>query len=167
MPEDMSHGVRSRASINGHPLHPMIVPFPIAFLVGTLVTDLVYRSTAEPYWAVFSKWQLVAALVMAALAAVLGLIDFVGIKRVRQGYLGWAHAGGNVLAVVLSLISLIARWNDPVAGLQSIGLPISVVVTLILLVTGWLGGELVFRRKVGVIEGDSMSRDTRRMHPAE
>jgi uncharacterized membrane protein len=165
MADDMSHGVRSRASINGHPLHPMIVPFPIAFLVGTLATDLVYRATGEAYWAVFSKWQLVAALVMAALAAVLGLIDFAGIKRVRQGYVGWAHMGGNVLAVVLSLVSVIVRWNDPVAGLQSIGLPISVIVTLILLVTGWLGGELVFRHKIGVIEGET--HDTRRLHPAE
>jgi uncharacterized membrane protein len=168
MTEDMSRGVRSRASINGHPLHPMIVPFPIAFLVGTLVTDLVYRATAEPSWAIFSKWLLVAGLVMAAIAAVLGAIDFAGIKRVREGYLGWAHAGGNVVAVVLSLVSLIARWNNPVAGLAGIGLPISIIVTLILVMTGWLGGELVFRRKVGVIEGgDSVHRDARRMHPAE
>src|SRR4051812_39823456 len=158
MAEDTSRGVRSRASIMGHPLHPMIVPFPIAFLVGTLATDLVFRSTGDPSWAMFSKWMLVAGLVTAAIAAVLGLIDFVGIKRVRSGLIGWAHMGGNVTAVVLSLISLIARWNDPVHGLDSIGLPISVIVTVVLIGTGWLGGELVYRRKVGVLEEGTDSR---------
>jgi len=147
----------------------MIVPFPIAFLVGTLATDLVFRSTGDPSWAMFSKWMLVAALVTAAIAAVLGLIDFVGIKRVRQGWIGWAHMGGNVAAVALSLISLIARWNDPVNGLETIGLPISIVVTIILVFTGWLGGELVFRRKVGVLEEgeDEHHHVIGHAHPAE
>src|SRR5690348_9014312 len=104
MAEDTFRGVRSRASIMGHPLHPRIVPFPVASLVGTRATDLVFRSTGDPSWAMFSKWMLVAGLVMAAIAAVLGVIDFVGIRRVRTGWIGWAHMGGNVGAVVLSLI---------------------------------------------------------------
>src|SRR4051812_39312269 len=78
MADDLTKGVRSRASIMGHPIHPMIVPFPIAFLVGTLVSDIVFASNGDPFWAIMSKWLIVAALVMGAVAAVLGLTDFVG-----------------------------------------------------------------------------------------
>jgi uncharacterized membrane protein len=163
------HGERSHASIFGHPLHPMIVPFPIAFLVGTLVTDIVFKSTDNVFWATMSKWQILAALVMAAIAAVLGLTDFVTIKRVRRGWIGWTHMLGNVAVVLLSLFSLIYRWNDPAAGVMSVGLPISIAVVIILLITGWLGGELVFRHKIGVLEGDdvAMTQRDHRLHPAE
>jgi len=145
----------------------LIVPFPIAFLIGTLATDIVFRCTGETYWAIFSKWLLLAALVTAAIAAVLGLIDFTGIRRVREGWVGWTHMLGNVGVVVLSLISLIYRWNDPVHGLMTVGFPISIIVTIALLVTGWLGGELVFRHKVGVLEDPTHGPYVEHGHPAE
>ena len=74
---------KSTVQIAGHPLHPMLVPFPIAFLVGTLVSDIVYRATADEFWATASYWLLVAALVMAALAALAGLTDFLSEPRIR------------------------------------------------------------------------------------
>ncbi|MGY4421796.1 putative membrane protein [Bradyrhizobium sp. JR6.1] len=61
-----------------HPLHPMLVPFPIACFVGTLVTDITYWRTAEMMWADFSAWLLFAGLIMGGLAAIAGLIDFLG-----------------------------------------------------------------------------------------
>jgi uncharacterized membrane protein len=63
---------KSTAQIAGHPLHPMIIPFPIAFLVGTLVTDLAYLGTTDLFWATASYWLLAGALIMAAVAAALG-----------------------------------------------------------------------------------------------
>lgn len=153
MTNEYTKGVRSKASILGHPLHPMIIPFPIAFLVGTLATDIVFAATRDPFWARGSFWLLIGALVMATLAAVLGLIDFVSIPRARNR-VGWTHVIGNVLAVVLSLISVIHRWDDPTSAVLPLGLVLSAIVVLILGVTGWMGGELAFRYKVGVIEPD-------------
>lgn len=164
MPNDLTQGVRSHAALFGHPLHPMVVPFPIAFLVGALVTDLVFLGNADPFWAEMSKWLILAALVMGALAAVLGLIDFLTIKRVREGNTGWMHMGGNVIAVLLSLFSLIYRWPDPAAAVVPVGLTISVIVSVILVFTGWLGGELVFRRKIGVMNAADTAA-TRRQQP--
>ena len=62
---------RSTASIAGHPIHPMLIPFPIAFFVGTFACDLVYWQTSNSAWAAATPWLLGAGLVMAALAAVL------------------------------------------------------------------------------------------------
>jgi uncharacterized membrane protein len=69
---------RTTAQIAGHPIHPMLIPFPVAFLVATLVSDLIFWRTGNPGWATASLWLLGAALVMAALAAVAGLTDFFG-----------------------------------------------------------------------------------------
>jgi hypothetical protein len=79
-----SRNPESTAQVAGHPIHPMLIPFPVAFLVATLVSDLIFLRTGNPGWATASLWLLGAALVMAALAAVAGLIDFLGDERIRD-----------------------------------------------------------------------------------
>lgn len=144
---------RSTAQIAGHPIHPMLVPFPIAFLVATLVCDLVYWRSSDPAWAIAAMWLLGAALVSAAVAAVAGLIDFLGDSRIRGLSVAWLHFLGNGLAVVLALINFIIRWmHGAVPGVFPWGIGLSIVVVLILLVTGWLGGELVYRHRVGITD---------------
>ena len=143
---------KSTAQIAGHPFHPMLVVFPIAFFVGTLVTDIVYSATADAFWARVSFWLLVAGLVMGALAALAGFTDFLGDRLIRATSTAWFHMIGNVTAVVLSLISLWFRYRDGDTADYPLVLWLSVVVVLIFLVTGWLGGELVFKHRVGVSE---------------
>src|SRR6185437_1463003 len=155
MADDLSRGVRSTASINGHPIHPMLVPFPIAFLVGTLATDLVFWGTGDRFWSVASMWLVGAGLVMGALAALFGLTDFLTIERARAGSTGWIHFLGHLVAVILALVSLLLRIGDPAAAVLPGGLVLSFVIVGILLITGWMGGELAYRYKIGVIEEDA------------
>src|SRR5437763_11613006 len=84
----------STASIAGHPLHPMLIPFPIAFFVSTLVCDLVFWGTRSEIWSIAALWLLGAGLIMAALAAVAGLTDFIGDRRIRDISDAWQHARG-------------------------------------------------------------------------
>jgi uncharacterized membrane protein len=81
----------------GHPLHPMLIPFPIAFFVFGFLCDLAFWRTGNAFWATAALWLLGTGLVMAALAAVFGLIDFLGEPRIRALNDAWWHAGGNVL----------------------------------------------------------------------
>ena len=140
---------RSTVRILGHPIHPMLVPFPIAFLVGTLVSDIVYRSTGDEFWAAGAYWLLAAALVMAALAAVVGLTDFLGERRIRVLPTAWYHMIGNVAAVVLSLVNFWLRYQSGIAAYPT-ALWISLVVVLLLLFNGWMGWELVYKHRVGI-----------------
>ena len=87
----------------------MLIPFPVAFLVATLVGDLIFWRTGNPGWASASLWLLGAALLMAALAAVAGLIDFFGDVRIRDLSAAWHHMLGNVVAVVLALVNWYRR----------------------------------------------------------
>jgi uncharacterized membrane protein len=140
----------SHAAIRRHPLHPMIVPFPIAFLIGTLASDIAFRATGDPFWARGSEWLIIAALVMGAIAAVFGIIDFISIRDARRGGTGWAHALGNVTAVVLSIINLVLRLTDGATTVTTAEFVLSIIVAAMLFVTGWLGGELVYRQKIGI-----------------
>lgn len=144
-------GVPSTVAIAGHPLHPLIVTFPIAFLTATLLTDLAYWFSGDFFWARASFWLISAGIVTALLAMATGLLDFFKISRVRQHSAGWIHLIGNVAVVLLSLVNLFLRWSDRSATILPAGLILSLVVATILGVTGWYGAELVFRHKVAVI----------------
>ena len=73
----------SAARVGMHPIHPMLVPFPIACFIGALITDIVYWKTAEMMWADFSAWLLFAGLAMGVVAAIVGLIDFFSNRLIR------------------------------------------------------------------------------------
>ena len=154
MPSDHA-ATRSTAAIAGHPIHPLLVPFPIAFLVGALLCDLAFWRTADLFWVRGSKYLLAAGIVMAAVAAIAGLIDFVTISRVRSLAAAWVHAIGNATAVVIAIWNLVIRWGDPGTVILPMGIVLSAVVVVIFVVTGWLGGELVFRHRIGMITAAS------------
>jgi uncharacterized membrane protein len=143
---------QSTAKIAGHPIHPMLVPFPIACFVGTLVTDIAYAKTFDPLWSTFSSWLLVAGLITAALAAIAGLIDFLGSRQIRALRPARIHLIGNVTAVLLSLINAFVHSRDGYAAVVPTGIALSAAVVAILLVTGWMGWEMVYRGRVGVAD---------------
>ena len=144
-------GIPSTVAIAGHPLHPAIVLFPIAFLVGALGSDLGYWLTSDPFWARASVWLIGVGFAAGIVAAITGFLDFFKIKRVRDRSAGWIHMACNVAVMVLSLVSLVLRMGDPVSAIIPWGLAISAVVATLLGISGWFGGELSFRHKVGVI----------------
>src|SRR6266540_2994705 len=128
---------KSTAQIAGHPIHPMLIPFPIAFFVAALICDLAYWQNGSAQWATAAMWLLGAGLVMAALAAVMGLIDVLGDQRIRALNDVWWHAGGNVVVVLLELFNWYARYTQGTAAVVPKGLILSLIVVGILLFTGW------------------------------
>jgi uncharacterized membrane protein len=130
----------------------MLIPFPIAFFVSTFVCDLVFWATGSAIWATVTLWLLGAGLIMAALAAVMGVIDVVGDVQIRNLSDAWLHAGGNIIAVLIELYNWYARYTHGSAWIIPTGLILSLVVVLILLFTGWKGWEMVYRHRVGVAD---------------
>lgn len=143
----------STAEVAGHPLHPMVIPFPIAFFVSTLVTDLIYLQSGRPGFAEASVWLLGAGIAMALLAAVLGFVDFMGDRRIRSLREAWLHMVGNAIVVLLAAVNLYLRATQGAeTAIVPAGVILSAVVTVLLLFNGWMGWEMVYRRHVGVSE---------------
>jgi uncharacterized membrane protein len=147
---DHTQGVPSRAAIKGHPLHPAVVPFPLAFLIGAFLTDLAFWRSRGVMWASFSYWLLFAGVVGGTVAAALGAIDFLSIERARMHRAGWVHAGGNVLVLIMALANWFLRIGDVTASVLPLGLMLSGITSALLALTGYLGGELVFKHMIGV-----------------
>jgi uncharacterized membrane protein len=140
--------LRSTASIKGHPIHPMLVQFPIVLFIAALATDIAFAVDGSRTWAEASKWLLGAGIVGALLAAVAGFTDFIGNSGVRELRDAWLHMFANLTAVVVEVVNFAFRVADErVAG--SIGIVLSVLAGLILLFSGWKGGALVYRHGVG------------------
>jgi uncharacterized membrane protein len=142
--------ISSTAQITRHPIHPMLVPFPIVCFIGALATDIAYYATAEITWAYFSSWLLVVGVIMGVLAAIAGLIDFVGNRLIRAQTPAWPHLIGNLLVLVLSFFNALIHQRDGWTSVVPTGLILSIIVVLILPVTGWLGWAMVYRHGVGV-----------------
>jgi uncharacterized membrane protein len=150
MASQLHNHPHSTAQVAGHPLHPMLIPFPIAFFVGTLASDIVFAIDGDPFWARMSFYLICAGLVMAALAAIAGLTDFLGDRLIRQYTGAWHHMIGNVTAVAVEVASLLVRGGPHNTDVLPTGLILSAVVVVILLYTGWRGWELVYRHHTGI-----------------
>jgi uncharacterized membrane protein len=143
---------RSTARLMGHPIHPMLIPFPIAFFIGAFLADLASLASSDPFWTAAAFWLLIAGLAMAALAAIAGFTDFLGDSRIRALSAAWMHMLGNVAVVVIEAANLFLRLGSP-ERTSSIGVYLSGAAFLLLGFTGWKGGDLVFRHRVGISDG--------------
>ncbi len=148
-------GVPSTVAIAGHPLHPLIVTFPIAFLTGAFATDLGYWLSKDFFWARASLWLIGAGFIAGLIAALTGMLDFLKIDRVKKHSAGWIHMLGNVAALLLTLVNWWLRWDNVEGAVLPAGIIISLVVASLLGVTGWYGAELIYRHKVAVIGNSS------------
>lgn len=145
-------GIATTAKISGHPLHPLLVPVPIGLFVGMLLADVAYLATGAAFWAEAAFWALVGAIVFALIAALAGFADFFGNARIRAISDAWRHMIGNLAAVVVALISVFVRLNG---AMMPWGLVLSVVIVGLLLYTGWKGGELAYRHRVGMLPDET------------
>jgi uncharacterized membrane protein len=144
-------GIPSVAAICGHPIHPMLVPLPIGFFSGALLSDLAFASTGGLFWATASAWLIAAGLVTGIAAAAVGLVDFLGSWRIRDLHHAWYHLIGNIAALAVAMISLLLRFSFGIAStVLPWGVLMSAVVVGLLVFTGWHGGEMVFGHGVGV-----------------
>jgi uncharacterized membrane protein len=128
-------------------MHPMLIPFPIVCFILAFVCDVLF-SQGHTELATASKWLLAIGLVMAVLAAVTGLTDFLGEKRIQVAD-AVKHMLANVTAVILEVVNLVLRLHNA-DFIASTGVYISAVVFVILLYSGWKGGDLVYRHGMGV-----------------
>lgn len=160
-PEERTKGLPSTAAIAGHPIHPMMIPYPIAFLTAALATDLAARATRDPFWARASNWLLGAGTVAGLAAGAVGAIDYVTIRRAHEKSVGKLHAYGNPAALALAAANLASRRGRQGRDAIPTGgeVAITAAVAALLGVTGWAGAELSYRHMVGVVGHDDQHTD--------
>lgn len=144
----------SRAKFGKHPIHPMLIPFPIALWVFSLVADVIYLWRGNPVWRDYiAFYALTGGTIGGAMAAVPGVIDWLSLKdRAVVKIANW-HARLNVIALLVFGTSLYLRTTSGaslVSGSYMIPIGLSVLGVILITISGWLGGELVFKHGVAV-----------------
>ena len=137
-----------------HPLHPVLVNFPIAFLSAGFLTDVAFWRTGEFFWARASLWLLGVGLLLGVVAAVVGLIDFFGIERVRQLSAGLTHLLLTVIALALAMLNVMLRLSSTQGYIVFFGLILSALTAVLVGVGGWFGGELTFHHGIGMFRDE-------------
>lgn len=144
----------SPASVGKHPVHPMIIPFPIALWIFSLVADVIYLWRGSPVWRDYvAFYSLLAGIIGAVVAAVPGFVDWLSITDRGVKKLADWHARLNVIALVVFVIDFYLRTTGGmrwVGGSYTIPLLLSVLGVILITISGWLGGEMVYVHGVAV-----------------
>lgn len=139
----------STIAIAGHPLHAMLVAFPIALSFSTLGADLLYTWTGHAFWAQMAGYAVFAAFGMGVLAGLTGTAELLLVRGIRNRSASWTHF---ILAVML-LSVLGANWILRIGNAEEAVLPVGLALSLLAAgmtaLTGWHGGKLVFDYQIG------------------
>ena len=140
--------MRTPASIAGHPIHPMLVPIPIGLWIFSLVCDLIQAGgSSNPAWSTVALYTMAGGIAGALLAAVPGLIDLLSLPPgPRRTAL--VHMAINLTVVALYVINFWLRLRTPEKPGSLIWL--SVIAIGLLVISGWLGGKMVYVHGIAV-----------------
>lgn len=164
----------SKVTIAGHPLHPMLIAFPVAFYTGTLAGFAIYAATGGAFWLKLAIALNVVGVGMAVLAALPGMLDLgLGVPRSSGARsVGIGHGALNVLALGLFAATLalyIPHWGSAAGASSVLGLVLTAVGTACTIAAGALGWMLVQTYHVGITltasqQGDEMTVQQGRPH---
>jgi len=143
---------KSSMAVGGHPVHPMLVNFPIAFLFAALPSDLAFAWTGDPFWARASLWLLGVGFAMGSFAAIFGTLDFLLVAGVRKHTSSWTHFLLGVTLLAIACANWWMRLPDAAAAVLPWGMFMSALTAGAVAAAGWMGGKLVFEHNIGTTE---------------
>ncbi|MBB5418668.1 DUF2231 domain-containing protein [Paraburkholderia atlantica] len=140
----------SAVALVGHPIHVMMVHFPIAFVVATLGVDVIYWWTGDPFWIRAGLWAAGFAFWSGVAASVVGTAELLLVRGIRLKEASWSHAVAAMTLVALAGANWGVRLYYPDEILPH-GLVLSVLSSVMTGFAGWHGGKLVFDHGVGIL----------------
>jgi len=142
--------VGSKVALIGHPLHVMLVHFPVAFVVATLGVDIFYWWTGDPFWFRVGVWSAGMAFWSGVGASIVGTGELLLVRGIRLHEASWSHAIAAMTLVAMAGASWGLRLTDPDSLLPH-GLVLSLIATVMVGFAGWHGGKLVFDHGIGIL----------------
>jgi len=150
--------METQASIRRHPIHPMLVSFPIALWIGSFVCDFLYSvGEGNLLWRDMAFYMMAGGVVGALAAAIPGFVDFLALRNREAQRIAAYHMALNLGVVALFVFNLGVRLNVEHTGMVEMGL--SLLGIAVLAASGWLGGRLVYIHHVGVSEAGETHRE--------
>jgi uncharacterized membrane protein len=153
--------IHSRAAILGHPLHPVLIHFPVAALVGLVGSDAAWLLTGDYFWARAGLWLAGVGALGGWFSGLAGLVDLITVRRIRRLVTAWCHAILAVMLLSLASFNWLLRAGNPDANILPWGIYITLLTAALISATGYLGGRLVYEYAVGVDIQEAVSLNAR------
>jgi uncharacterized membrane protein len=144
------------ASIAKHPVHPILVAFPIGLFAFSLACDVIYGIVDQPVWATVAFYCMGGGIIGGLLAAVPGFIDFLSFRESAIKILATKHMAANILGLIIYSVNFSLRLKDEIAFTGALSL--SVFGVIILALGGWIGGEMVYVKGIAVEPAEQLSK---------
>jgi uncharacterized membrane protein len=142
--------IGSAIAVAGHPIHAMMVHFPIALVVSTLGVDILYWWTGDDFWLRVGVWSAGAAFAFGVLASIAGTLELLAVPGIRVRVASWNHAVAAMVLLAISGANAGLRLHSPELVLPN-GLALSILASMAAGFAGWHGGKLVFDHGVGLL----------------
>lgn len=144
------HDLDSRIALAGHPIHAMLVAFPIAGAFALAFCDVAYWWTSDLFWARAALWASGGGFAMGCLAALAGAAELLLVPGVRRRAAAWSHAVAAMILLGVMAASWSLRLQQGADAILPWGLILSWLALGLVAIAGWHGGKLVFEHQVGV-----------------
>jgi uncharacterized membrane protein len=150
--------MESRSKIFGHPIHPVLVTLPVGLFITAVVCDIIYLITRNTFFNVVAYYDIIIGIIGGLTAAIFGFRDWLALPHgTRARRIGGMHGIGNVILVVLFLVTWLLRMPNANFTPTTLALVFSFGGILLGLLTAWLGGEMVYRLGVASDEGANLN----------
>ena len=150
--------MESKAKLLGHPIHPMLIVFPLGLFISAVIFDGLYMRNSSVAMAAVGYWNIAGGVIGGLLAATFGLVDWLAIPSgTRAKRIGLIHGASNVGVVLLFAFAWVSRTDSAMHAPTTFIYVIEIGALMLGAFAGWLGGELVDRLGVGVDDGANLN----------
>lgn len=149
--EVAQHDTSSLVAVAGHPIHAMLVTFPIALVISTLGCDVFYWWTADPFWPRVALWASGFAFWLGIAASVAGTAELLLVEGIRKRAASWTHAVAAMTLISIAGMNWGLRLGAPEDAVLPLGLLLSMLASVFVGIAGWHGGKLVFDHGIGLM----------------
>jgi uncharacterized membrane protein len=145
--------ISSMVAVAGHPIHAMLVHFPIVLVLSTLGADLFFWWSGDPFWARAALWAAGVGFGFGILASLAGTAELLLVEGIRRRAASWTHAIAAMMLIAIAGANWGVRLEDPVDAVLPLGLFLSALGSLFVALAGYHGGKLVFDHGIGTMIG--------------
>jgi uncharacterized membrane protein len=142
--------VGTKVAVFGHPIHVVLVHFPVAFVIATLGIDMLYWWSGDDFWLRVGVWSAGTAFWTGVGASIVGTAELLLVRGIRLHEASWSHAIAAMTLVAIAGASWGLRLTDPASVLPH-GLVLSLLGSVMVGFAGWHGGKLVFDHGIGIL----------------
>lgn len=145
--------ISSFVAVAGHPIHAMLVHFPIVLVLGTLGADIFFWWSADPFWARAALWAAGFGFWLGVLASLAGTAEILFVEGIRRRAASWTHAIAAMMLLSIAGANWGLRLGDPVEAVLPLGIFLSALGSVFVALAGYHGGKLVFDHGIGTMIG--------------